>query len=277
MIPYRELWNLQRPPFEAVADPAFFFESQAHGEALARLLYFAADRGMGLAVLTGEIGSGKTMTLAAFRARLPPDRFAVVDSDPANLPFDDILRGAIARLSAPDRPRDVPLRTYDLLEEFQRLLRERIQRTGRHLLMILDEAQVLDPATVDQIKGLTNLNAPGRPVLSLVLAGQPELKENLRRLPQVFQRIGMLFHLGYLSREELPSYLAHRLRAAGADQPETFAEECHDPLFAFSRGCPRQINRICKLAVDRACLLKEKVIHATMIRMIADDFERQFA
>lgn len=274
MINYREFWGLQQTPFEAIADPGFFFESHAHGEALARLLYFAADRGMGLAALTGEIGAGKTITLNALRRKLGPDLYAVIDLKTANLTLDDILRHVIADLqSAP-----VPLAgRYELTRQFQTLLAEKVSRFGRHCLLMVDEAQMLSPEVLDGLRGLTNFNEPGHAALSIILSGQPEMKAVLRGLPQVYQRVGLFYHLDYLGRDEILPYLKHRLKMAGASTADVFDDECLDPLYAFSRGCPRQINRICKLAVDRTCLLRESRIHAKLLQLIISDFEKQYA
>ncbi len=276
MINYREFWGLKQTPFEAIADPDFFFESHAHGEALARLLYFVGDRGMGMAALTGEIGAGKTMTLNALKRRLPPDLYVMVEIRNAALPFEDILRHLNAGLQ-PERGVGGPASRYDLLQEFQRLAQERIARFGRHCLLIIDEAQMLDAQTTDGLRTLTNFNEPGRAAISIILAGQPEMKTMLRDLPQVYQRVGLFYHLDWLRREELWPYLLRRMTVAGAANPEVFSADCIEPLYQFSKGCPRQINRICKLAVDRACLLREPVIQGGLVELIISDFERQHA
>jgi general secretion pathway protein A len=275
MINYREFWGLQQTPFEAIADPGFFFESHAHGEALARLLYFAADRGMGLAALTGEIGAGKTITLNALKGKLRPDLYVTVEIKTANLGFEDILihlnaslQGSVAATRHSSR--------YELTLEFQRLMQEKVIRYGRHCLVMVDEAQMLAPDVLDGLRGLTNYNEPGQAALSIVLSGQPEMKSVLRALPQVYQRVGLFYHLDYLSRDEVLPYLQHRLLKAGATEPEVFDGDCLSPLFDFSRGCPRQINRICKLAVDRTCLLRESRIHAKLLQLIISDFEKQY-
>ncbi len=276
MINYRDFWGLQQTPFEAIADPEFFFESHAHGEALARLLYFAGDRGMGLAALTGEIGAGKTITLNAVKKKLRPDLYVVVEIKTANLTFDDLLCHLNAGLAV--RPSSVrPADRYDLTREFQRLMQEKVIQYGRHCLMLVDEAQMLSPEALDGLRGLTNFNEPGQAALSIVLSGQPEMKSVLRALPQVYQRVGLFYHLDYLAHGEILPYLRHRLAAAGAVEPDVFDEDCLEPLYRFSGGCPRQINRICKLAVDRTCLLREPRIHAKLLQLIISDFEKQYA
>ena len=276
MMTYLDFLKLAKPPFDAGPDPAFFFESRAHGEALARLLYFAVDRSMGLAALTGEIGAGKTLTLQVLATRLRPDLYRQVMVFTTTGTREHVLMEINRQLRGGERPPGAPSDCASLVLEFQRLLRETIVDSGRHLLIVLDESQFMDEACLDTLKCLTNPLAAGVSPVSVILSGQPELKSRLRALPQVYQRLGLIYHLGYLTREEVPPYVRHRLAVAQAPQAELFDRDGLDLLFEFSGGCPRQINRVCKLAVDRACLLRQPAIDANMLRLITEDFEAQF-
>jgi len=277
MIDYLDFWKLTRPPFDAGPDPTFFFESLAHGEALARLMYFAADRTMGMAALTGEIGAGKTLTLQVLASRLRPDLYRQIMVFTTTGSCDHVLAEINRQLKGGERSGHEPLDCAGLVLEFQRLVRERIVASGRHLLVVLDESQFMDESCLDTLKCLTNPISAGVSPVSLILAGQPELKARLRALPQVYQRLGLIYHLGYLTREEVAPYVRHRMAIAKAVREEVFDEKASNLLFEFSGGCPRQINRICKLAVDRACLLQQTEIDVSMLRLIIDDFEKQFA
>lgn len=273
---YLSFWQMQEAPFEVNSDPHFFFESKAHGEALARLLYMVNDQGMGMAAFTGEIGAGKTMILNVLNARIRKDLYRTIHLVTANLPFEHILLEINAALSGQDLPSDAVPEKYFLLKQFERLLQERIIDRGKHLLLILDEAQFLTAECLEELKCLTNYNQHNT-ALSIIFSGQPELKEKLRALPQIYQRLGMFYHLQNLSRDEIPVYLKHRLTIAGAPHSEQiFKEASCDPLFHFSKGCPRQINRVCKLAVDRACLMKQNCIEPDMIQLIIRDIEKHF-
>ena len=277
MSNHLEFLKLARPPFDAGPDPVFFFESRAHSEALARLLYFTGDRSMGLAALTGEIGAGKTLTLQVLAKRLRPDLYRQIMIFTTTGSREYVLAEINRQLRGSERGSDGPTDCTSLVLEFQRLLRDKIIALGRHLLIVLDESQFMDEACLDTLKCLTNPLASGVSPVSLILAGQPELKERLRALPQVYQRLGLIYHLGYLTREEVAPYVRHRMAVAQAIHVEVFDAAGLDRLFAFSGGCPRQINRVCKLAVDRACLLQQQTIDADMLKLIIDDFAKQFA
>lgn len=274
MINYREFWNLSRPPFDAGPDPAFFFESRVHGEALARLLYFSSDRAMGLAAITGEIGAGKTMTLQVLANRLPPDQYRIITIFTAPETPSGMLE-EISRSLAGVEVGTAGMSVDAWRQNFNRLLDRHIVASGRHLLLVIDEAQLMSEACLDTVKCLTNPVGSGGSYVSVVLSGQPELKTRLRALPQVLQRMGLIYHLGYFACEDVAAYVRHRLDVAGAETLDIFDSEGIDLLYKFSRGCPRQINRVCKLAVDRACVLHKSTIDGGMVRMIIDDFEKQ--
>jgi len=265
---------MRQAPFEANSEAQFFYESDAHGEALARLLYLVSDRGMGIGALTGEIGSGKTMILNVLRSRLRKDLYTIIKIHTAHLPFEHILTEINHQLRGTGVMPPVTDKYY-LLKEFEQLLNDNVSATGKHLILILDEAQFLSKECLEELKCLTNYNQD-EALLTLVLSGQPELRPRLSALPQFAQRIGMFCNLQHLRYEEIAPYLQHRLKSAGAEKQDIFGADCIDLLFSFSKGCPRQINRVCKLAVDRACLMKEERVNAAMIRMIVNDIEKHF-
>jgi general secretion pathway protein A len=266
---------MRQPPFESNSEACFFFESETHGEALARLFYLVSDGGMGMGALTGKIGSGKTMLINVLESRLRQDLYTTIRLHTAHLPFEHILAEINSQLRDEAPSPDAPQEKYYLLKEFKQLLENKVGSLGKHLILILDEAQFLSPECLDELKCLTNFNQK-ESVMTLLLSGQSDLKEKLRALPQVYQRLGMFYDLQLLRQEEVGPYLRHRLRIAGAENMDIFDKEGIEPLFVFSGGCPRQINRICKLAVDRACLMKKERVDVNMVRMIIRDIEKHF-
>lgn len=275
-LDYLDFWNLRRPPFEMDADPEFFFESKTHSEALARMIYLVSDRGMGLGALTGEIGSGKTLTLKTLCSRIDKEDYRVIRLVTAAYPFEHILEEMVAHL-ADGQPHAMERDKYHLTREFQSLLQTKIADIDKHLVVILDESQFLSPECLEDLKCLTNINhEQEKSLLTIIFGGQPELKGTIRALPQVYQRVGMYYHLGNLAKDELPAYVRHRLQVAGAEDIDVFDEDCFDLLYDFSLGCPRQINRVCKLVIDRACILKKREVTREMLEIIVDDIRKHF-
>src|SRR5512141_1544075 len=210
---YREHFGLQKKPFSKTPDPAFLYEARGHAEALARLTWALEEREV--AVLTGDVGAGKTtLSRALVDAFADRCRFSLV-VNPALPPAQ--LLGAIAQgFGLPDRPRKAD--TFAALaERFAEL-----DADGRFGVVVVDEAQLLaGRAAYDELRLLTNLAADDRGLVGLLLLGQPELRQ---RLPEkggeaFAQRVGVAYHLEPLDGDEIAFYLAHRLRVAGREAP----------------------------------------------------------
>ena len=242
--------NPPAPPFDNTRDTRYFFASAGHAEALSRLLFLAEDRNMGMGLLTGEIGSGKTMLRTVLHARLSPETHVRVSIENSLLGFDDLLLEILSQIQGQRlRAGDYPDR-YSRLAAFKRLLTEQIAGHGRHLVILLDEAQQLDLPCLDAVKGLTNIASERQNFLTVILIGQPELRERLRHLPQVDQRVSLRFHLAALTADETREYVRHRLGVAGYQGELPFDPQALDALFRASRGIPREVNRICKIALE---------------------------
>src|ERR1700722_16161572 len=185
-------WNLRERPFETTWDTRFFFQSRDHDEALERLTFLVEEQSMLFGMLTGEVGCGKTLTRAVFTERLESRKFKVVTQENSAFTFNDLLGDVLWQL---DGNTDCGKETkkharYDGL----RRAMERIHAEHRHLVLIFDEAQELSPETLNELKLLTNLNAAGKNLLTIVLVGQPELRGLVSELPAINQRISLRFH-----------------------------------------------------------------------------------
>ncbi len=219
-------------------------------EALSRLLFLAEDRNMGMGLLTGEIGSGKTLLRTVLHSRLGGEQHLRVSVENGLLGFDDLLLEIISQMRGERvESRDLADR-YSRISTFKRLLTELVANRDRHLVVLLDEAQQLDPESLDALKGLTNIASERQNFLTVILMGQPELRQRVRRLPQVDQRISLRYHLGALAQDEIEPYLRHRLEVAGYQGRFPFSAEAMELLHRSSRGIPREINRISKLALE---------------------------
>jgi type II secretory pathway predicted ATPase ExeA len=266
--------NPPAPPFDSTRDTRYFFPSAAHAEALSRLLFLADDRNMGMGLLTGEIGSGKTLLRTVLHARLSPETHVRVSIENGLLDFDALLLEILSQIQAQRlRASDFPDR-YTRLAAFKRLLTEQVVGQGRHLVILLDEAQQLEPACLDAIKGLTNISSERQNYLTVILIGQPELRGHLRQIPQVDQRISLRFHLSALTPDETREYVRHRLTVAGYSGAFPFDEEALDHLYRASRGIPREINRIGKIALEHILAQGLGRFTGPAIATVVDDLRR---
>ncbi len=277
---YVEYWRLQEKPFEERCGTRFFFESEDHREALDRLRYVVKDRNMSMGLLTGEVGSGKTITKDVFRGSLCSHHFAVVDFPNCDYPFVDIIYDVLKRMDGGDGVgregggAELPPRgdKYLLMTEFGERLERLIYRDKRHLVLVFDEAQQMDEAVLDEIKNLTNISPDSESFLTVFFVGQPELRQKVRGLKQVDQRIFLRFHLNNLDFNNSVKYIQHRLRIAGLERDSIFSSLAYELIFRGAGGVPREINRLCKLALTFGFAHHANEITREDIQVILEDF-----
>ncbi|HXX47652.1 MAG TPA: AAA family ATPase [Myxococcota bacterium] len=242
---YLGFYGLREKPFSLSPDPRYLFLSASHREALAHLLY-GIEEGEGFIEVIGQVGTGKTTLCRTLLDRIGSDAEIAYIFNPS--PSEVELLSAINREFG--LPTAARTRT-DLLEALNQFLVEK-NASGRRVLLVIDEAQNLDPAVLEQVRLLSNLETDRAKLLQIVLIGQPELEENLSRsdLRQLRQRITVRWTLRPLSRTEVSEYLEHRLRVAGREDPRLFTPAALRALTRASRGIPRLINAL----ADRALL-----------------------
>lgn len=268
-----DYWNLSERPFELVTDSRFFFQSQEHREALARLRYLVAERTMYAGLLSGEIGCGKSITGRVFAATLDPAQYAVVVFENAHFRFADHMRH-LAHEMGVDPARIARARTAAQVYELVRsMLREFGDGRGRHLVLVFDEAQDLRKDTLADLKRLLNFNDDGHGRLTLILLGQPELRERVRIHAPLDQRVSLRFHLEGMQAADCQAYLEHRLRVAGHPTGLLFSPAAHAEIARSGRGVPRELNRIAKLALESARAQASQTIEADHVRAVVDDLE----
>jgi general secretion pathway protein A len=237
---YLTFYGLTEKPFNATPDPKFLYMSPGHREALAQLLYGTEER-KGFIVLTGKVGTGKTTLLHALCRRLN-GQSAISFVVNSALPFDGLLEYVLEDLGCAKRGESRAQR----LIAFHNFLTER-ERAGQNTVLIIDEAQNLDAATLEQIRLLSNFETPTSKLLQILLVGQPELKAklNLPELRQLKQRVGLRCQVPALTPDEARAYIQTRLRIAGAQDLRLFADAAVDRISAYSGGIPRLINTVC--------------------------------
>lgn len=280
---YLEHWNLKGKPFEELCDTRFFFESEDHREALDRMLYVVNDRNMNMGLLTGEVGSGKTITKNVLIGSLPKQSFEVLDFENSSFSFNDLLFDIVSRITFRDsrlslmEGEETPVRNdkYMLMQIFKKKLETLLYEEKRHLVLIFDEAQQIEDQVLDEIKNLTNVSSRVENFLTIFFVGQPELREKVRRIRQVDQRIFLRFHLNNLDYNGAVKYMQHRLHVGGLEQGTIFTSLGYEILFRTTGGVPREINRLCKLALNYGFAQNLKEISREDIQIIIDDMLSQ--
>jgi general secretion pathway protein A len=262
-------WNLRERPFEATWDTRFFFQSRDHDEALSRLGFLVGEQTMNMGMLTGEIGCGKTLTRAVFTERLDRKRFVVVTHENSTFSFKELL-GVVLRALDPDGKGETKFARCQRLEQVAR----RLQSEGRHLVLVFDEAQDMSAACLNELKLLTNLNGGGQSILTVILLGQPELRGKIGKWPAIDQRISLRFHLNALNHAETGAYLCHRLTVAGHPAGDLFPAESVARVFQASKGIPREMNRLAKLALELAWLREMPNVDLTAVDAVIRDLSR---
>jgi general secretion pathway protein A len=279
---YLKFWKLKEKPFEELCNTRFFFESDDHREALDRMLYVVNDRNMNMGLLTGEVGCGKTITKCVFASSLPKQHFEVVGFENSNFTFPDILYDIVARITLRDARSDRAGETaqasrqdkYLLMALFKKKLETLAYEEKRHLVLIFDEAQQMANEVLDEVKNLTNITSETQNYLTVFFVGQPEMREKIRTLKQVDQRIFLRFHLNTLDFNNTSKYVHHRLRIAGLENLGIFAAPALEIIFRSTGGVPREINRLCKLALNYGFAQELPEIGSEDIELILDDMRK---
>jgi general secretion pathway protein A len=264
---YQAHFQLNQEPFSIAPDPSFLFLSKAHSEALAHLMYGFSHGGFVL--ITGEVGTGKTTLLRNLLKQTPTDLDVAFILNP-RLTVRELLETLCQELGVVyDRQNTQSVKQY--IDALNRHLLRTYQE-GRSTVVIIDEAQNLSPAVLEQVRLLTNLETDEKKLLRIILVGQPELSDMLDRqeLRQLAQRITARYHLGALSREDTYAYVAHRLSRAGG-RPDLFSAAALRRLYRLSGGVPRIINVIADRALLGAYVENQRLVNARTVSRAAHE------
>ena len=267
---YQAHFGLKTNPFRSSPSPEFIYESKEHREALAHFRYALENREAFL-LLTGEVGTGKTTAVQAVRRLLPAGTpVAVVTHstlEPRELIEEIALRFGLEPVPGESKPA--------LMQRLEKFLEDR-RRGGGHALVILDEAHLLSPELLEEVRLLSNLESEsGGKLLQICLVGQPELLTHLEQpgLRQLRQRISVRYTLNPLPREETAAYIYHRLMAAGCDHPAlVFPPEATDAVYALTQGIPREINVLASQALLNAYLEEAKAVSRSHVLSAKSDY-----
>jgi len=240
---YKEYWHLKEKPFENSPDPRFLFHSKEHDEALMRMLY-AIQSLKGAALLSGEYGCGKTLLMHTIVNELSTGQFEIAYLTNPRWNATELIQEILYQLEINTSSNS----RVDMLHSLNDFLFKTI-RNNKHTLIIVDEAQIIsDYETFEELRLLLNFQLNNRFLLTLFLVGQPELKDIVKNIPQLHQRIAVRYHLSRFEYEEVRNYIEYRLQVAGCNRP-IFTEDAYKEIYKYSQGTPRAINNICDLSL----------------------------
>ena len=265
---YTHYFQLKQSPFSIAPDPRYLFMSERHREALAHLLYGVGSGG-GFVLLTGEIGAGKTTVCRCFMEQIPDNCQLAYIFNP-KLSVEELLLSICEEFRIAVAPGVASVKGYvDAINAH--LLASHAQ--GKNNVLIIDEAQNLSAAVLEQLRLLTNLETSERKLLQIILIGQPELRAMLARpeLEQLAQRVIARYHLGSLTAEETASYVRHRLAVAGSTAQTPFAPRLMAQIHALSKGVPRRINLLCDRALLGAYVENQPQVTRKILRRAAEE------
>ena len=265
---YLKYFGFREQPFGVTPDPRFLYLGAAHKEAMASL-YYGIEAGRGFLGLIAKPGMGKTTILfhllEKFRTQA---RTAFIFQTQCT--SREFMRFLLSELGYEGDTQDF----VKMHEEFnRRLLQE--ARAGNRFIVVVDEAQNLEPSVLETVRLLSDFETPKAKLLQIILAGQPELADKLASpsLSQLRQRISILNRIEALPSWEIKNYVEHRLKVAGYEGPTLFTPEALDEAARFTEGIPRNVNNFCFNALSLACALRQKMVDLDVAHEVMSDLD----
>ncbi len=264
---YTGFFGLSEKPFSIAPNPDYLYMSGRHTEALAHLTFGLGDAG-GFVLLTGEVGTGKTTVSRCMLEQLPETTEVAFILNPA-LSELELLATICDEFRIRYKKSDATLK--NLTDKIKnRLLKN--HAAGKHTILIIDEAQHLQAEVLEQLRLLTNLETNTRKLLQIILIGQPELQELLKRqeLRQLAQRITARYHLLPLTVEEVTLYIQHRLNVAGCQRP-VFSPKAIQLIHQYTGGIPRLVNLLCDRCLMGAYSQQVAMVEPGVVKQAAQE------
>ncbi|MFC1514969.1 ExeA family protein [Candidatus Omnitrophota bacterium] len=258
---YEKFYGFKEKPFSVTPDTHFFYCSEKHDEALNSLVYAVEDR-KGFAVITGEIGSGKTTVWHKLLTYLDgTTKVATITN--SHLTPKQMLISILEEFGIEHEDTSSKVK---LLNKLYQYLLEQIT-AGFNVVLIIDEAQNLTFSVLEEVRMISNLETEKEKLIQIILMGQPSLKEKLAlpKLEQLRQRIAVYYHLNHLTRSETSGYIRHRLQVAGGNGTIIFDSPTLEAIYTHSNGVPRRINTLCDRALLTAFTLEQKSVSPDII------------
>jgi type II secretory pathway predicted ATPase ExeA len=266
---YEEYWNITEEPFQNTPDPRFLYYSKEHKEGLFRLLY-AVEGKKGAAMLTGVFGCGKTVLARALLAKLNRNIYQIVLINNPHLTSVELLRSIARQLGAENLPEKLTEMSADhFLQVIEEILLNNI-KDGKETVIIIDEMHVIKENDIlEELRLLLNFQLENRFLLTLILLGQSEFAERIRKNKQFFQRMAIAYSLGPLNEKETEGYIEHRLNVAQA-QRQIFSPQTIRPILQNSGGIPRRINQICDMCLLTGFNYEVKLVDVKIVNEVVE-------
>ena len=262
---YASFFGLKELPFNNSPDPRFFFSTPDHEEALASLIYAVTEQ-KGFVLLTGEVGSGKTLVTRLMLKHFG-NSIAFASITNTHVTPNELLHNICAEFDIEVHP---SASNAEITRRLQDFLVTSFAR-NKPVVLMLDEAQALSRKAFEQVRMIGNLEADDAKLLQIVIVGQPELRQRFEAndMRQLRQRIFRSFHLPALNREQTQGYIHHRLGVAGArNVGDTFDDDAIDVIYGYSQGLPRLINTVCDNAMLSAYASDRRLISGVEVRRV---------
>lgn len=265
--------------FKNTRDPEYFFESKEHLEALERLRY-AVNSEEKLAILTGEIGAGKTFTKTVFKTSLDKNKYEIVDINDASGTFNQILYDIVCKLRGRKVLKGSNYRTNILKRFFEDELAKLVVEKGKYLVIFLDDAQAIGgtnarPSSkklhLEQMRLLTNIDLMDKNLMTIILIGQPELRRYISELPQLEDRAAPPYHLNAFDFDTTTEYINFRLSKGGVK--DIFNPKAIKLILSYSKGLPRRITRMCYVCLYVAGSFGLDTVDDRIASIVYDDFK----
>ncbi|MEW6002189.1 MAG: AAA family ATPase [Nitrospirota bacterium] len=264
---YLEYYGLKEQPFSTVVDSRFYYNSPQHSEALIKLRY-AIDTRKGLAVVIGDVGSGKTTLARKLLEELDEDAYeaALLVVVHSSVSSEWLFRKFALQLDIKDLKND----KVELLAQIYGRLKE-INDSDKKAVVMIDEVQMLNSKEImEEFRGLLNMEMPHGKMINFIFFGLPGFEDVLSLDEPLRQRVAIMIRLRSFSEEDTGDYIKHRLRIAGCDR-DIFTEEAVGLIFKYSKGLPRLVNTVCDNALLEGYLFKANSIDGFTINTVAVD------
>lgn len=268
---YESFYKFRAKPFQLNPDARFFFSSGTHKRALAYLRY-GVQQEEGFIVVTGDVGTGKTTLVSRLFQSLDSDSIVAAKITNTQLKADDLLRMVAAEFELPYQRTSKAALLKNLETHFRGCVQE-----GKRVLLVIDEAQNLPRAAIEELRMLSNFQWRGRPLVQSFLLGQKEFRRIMRSegFEQLRQRVIAAYHLHPLTEEETREYIEHRLKLVGWHGDPRFTPEAYREIYSFSQGIPRKTNLLCDRILLFACIEDLHVIDHGVLQAVLDDVRQE--